>query len=223
MKRTILTLVLVCALIATVVPVNVFAFIEPSLHDQEKTTQILSSSANRLGAEQKISFSTSQFEYSFFANVNGLLIYKDVLDQIYTALVQGKYVVQQYSNQIGTISDVGFYFQDIDKDGNPELFIGSTDSYLQDRIMSLYTYCDGKIFEVASSDVRWGYYLTEGNQFYYFRSAGYADYVQEICELNDGVMVGKSSLISSNLSSILYYYSSESEPIHQIRDRKSVV
>ena len=216
MKRTILTLVLVCALIATVVPVNVFAFIEPSLHDQEKTTQILSSSANRLGAEQKISFSTSQFEYSFFANVNGLLIYKDVLDQIYTALVQGKYVVQQYSNQIGTISDVGFYFQDIDKDGNPELFIGSTDSYLQDRIMSLYTYCDGKIFEVASSDVRWGYYLTEGNQFYYFRSAGYADYVQEICELNDGVMVGKSSLISSNLSSILYYYSSESEPIHQI-------
>ncbi len=38
MKRTILTLVLVCALIATVVPVDVFAFVELGFHGQEKTT-----------------------------------------------------------------------------------------------------------------------------------------------------------------------------------------
>ena len=81
------------------------------------------------------------------------------LKMSYTSFVcNAYYVEQEYSAE-----RMGYYFDDLDGNGTPELIIGADNQYKAGKIIELYTCRDGTFYHLASTGERWDYTLNKDN------------------------------------------------------------
>ena len=135
--------------------------------------------------------------------------YKDTLDNIYNEICEGTYQLSEYNRDDGELSNVGFQLIDIDGNGIYELIIGS--SNYPNKLMHLYTIFENEVVEIASSDVRFGYYLTNDDKIYFFGSIGAAWNYNYIYELSGKDFILQQAFWSEDDDyGVLFYYGDES-------------
>ena len=90
------------------------------------------------------------------------------LKMSYTSFVcNAYYVEQEYSAE-----RMGYYFDDLDGNGTPELIIGADNQYKAGKIIELYTCRDGTFYHLASTGERWDYTLNKDNTIAHFTYGG---------------------------------------------------
>jgi hypothetical protein len=72
------------------------------------------------------------------------------------------FVCYRYPEEF-TSDHLGYYFDDLNGDGTPELIIGADDAYEDRSIVDLYTSRDGKLYHVLSTGERWDDFLNKDN------------------------------------------------------------
>lgn len=102
----------------------------------------------------------------------GTDIYKDILGMYYDKINSGwerteNVSILFYFDYVKELSDAGYAFVDLDKNGIPELVISSMVDAKGGMIYDLYTYKNGEIIKLLSSTERSRFYLGNDNRIYF--------------------------------------------------------
>lgn len=151
---------------------------------------------------------TENLEASNTAEKEDLEKYKDILNKLYYNIAMSaeedetgdtSYLFYHYNEY--TLSDIGYKFIDLNKDGNSELIISTVEAaadgeYDCGMLYDLYSFVNREVVHLASSGERDRYYLCENNTIYNEGSGGASCSSTTMYELNqDGSALSLKEMV----------------------------
>ena len=203
MKRTILTLVLVCAMFAAMIPASI-----PAVAATNDTPQ------NGLELYRDI------IDLYYEQILHG---WRDIGGLDFSQMFYYPYSLPD-ADTITDPADAGFTLLDLDNNGIPELIVSTVEHSSSGLIYDLYTWSDGKVIHLASSmGIRITYYLGANNHIYHHGTGGAAYHVEEELKVVEDRLIYSQAYWqfpkfflneyeeNDDRPDVLYYYGNEND------------